>query len=64
MNDEFDALLARISSPETRRAGDVLFSADPLDLSLTYSPDNFDNPDTQSDSEQTEILYKNDNHLA
>lgn len=50
MNDEFDALLARISSPETRKAGDALFSADPPDLSLTYSPDNFDSPDTESES--------------
>lgn len=58
INDELDALLARISSPESRRAGDALFSADPLDLSLTYSPDNFDSLNTQSDFQRTEIVCK------
>ena len=58
INDELDALLARISSPESRRAGDAFFSADPLDLSLTYSPDNFDSLNTQSDFQSTEILCK------
>jgi hypothetical protein len=58
INDELDALLARISSPESRRAGDALFSADPLDLSLTYSPGNFDSPNTQSDFKGTEIPCK------
>lgn len=57
MNDEFDALLARISSPETRRAGDALFSVDSLDLSLTYSPDNFDSPDHQPDLKSIDIIY-------
>lgn len=50
IKDEFDALLIRIRSHEARRAGDLLFSADPYDLSATYSPDNFERPDTQSDS--------------
>lgn len=48
MNEEFEALLSRISSPQSRRAGDAFFSADPLDLSLSYRPDNFDTPDTES----------------
>lgn len=58
MKDEFDALLVRISSPETRKAGDAFFSADPLDLALTYSPDNFDSPDTQPDSKSIDTICK------
>lgn len=49
MNDEFDALLVKIRSPETRRAGDALFSAAPPDLSVTYLPDNFKSADDQLD---------------
>lgn len=58
MKDEFDSLLVRISSPKTRKAGDAFFSADPLDLSLTYSPDNFDSPDTQPDSKSSDTICK------
>lgn len=53
MEGELDSLLVRISSPKTRRAGDAFFSADPLDLSVTYSPDNFDSFDAQPDSKST-----------
>lgn len=58
ISDEFNALLIRIRSPETRRAGDALFSAEPLDLSLTYLPDNFDSLDTQPDSKSITIICK------
>ncbi|WP_151055886.1 hypothetical protein [Cellvibrio sp. KY-YJ-3] len=58
INDEFDALLVRISSPKTRRAGDAFFSADPLDLSITYSPDNFDSFGAQSDGKSTDTICK------
>ncbi|QEY16988.1 MULTISPECIES: hypothetical protein [unclassified Cellvibrio] len=58
INDEFYALLIRISSPKTRRAGDAFFSADPLDLSITYSPDNFDSFDVQPDGKSTDIIGK------
>lgn len=58
MKDEFDALLVRISSPQTRKAGDAFFSADPLDLSLTYSPDNFDSHDAQPDSKSSDTIGK------
>ena len=56
ISDEFDALLIRIRSPETRRAGDALFSAEPLDLSLTYLPDKFNRPDTRPDSELSNTI--------
>ena len=58
ISDEFDALLIRIRSPETRRAGDALFSAEPLDLSLTYLPDNFDRTDTRPDSKLNHTICK------
>ena len=59
MNNEFDALLERIRSPNTCRAGDALFSVDPPDLSITYSPDNFDNIETSPDSKSINASYKN-----
>lgn len=37
INFDYEALMARISSAETRRAGDALFSATPPDLAQTYS---------------------------
>lgn len=58
LKDELDALLVRISSPNTRKAGDAFFSADPLDLSLTYSPDNFDSHDAQPDSKSSDTICK------
>lgn len=58
MRDELDALLARIRSPNTRKAGDALFSADPLDLSLSYSPDNFVKPDAHPDPKSTPTTCK------
>lgn len=50
---EFDDLLTRIRSPTTRKAGDAFFLADPLDLSVTYSPDNFVKPDAHPDLKST-----------
>lgn len=58
IKDELNALLKRISSPEARRAGDLLFSADPPDLSATYSPDSFERPDSQPDSKSIDIDLK------
>lgn len=54
MKDQLDALLARIRSPNTRKAGEAFFSADPLDLSVTYSPDNFVRLDAQPDPKPTD----------
>lgn len=56
VSEEFDALLIRIRSPETSRAGDALFSAEPLDLSHTYLPDKFDRPDTRPDSKLSDTI--------
>lgn len=56
MSDEFDALLIRIRSLETRRAGDALFSAEPPDLSLTYSQDKFDRTNTWPDSKLSDTI--------
>ena len=56
--DEFEALLIRIRSAETRRAADALFAAEPLDLSLTYLPDNFCRPDTRLDSKLNDTISK------
>ncbi|HCS63579.1 MAG TPA: hypothetical protein DIW64_05500 [Cellvibrio sp.] len=39
INFDNEALMARISSAETRRAGDALFSATPPDLAQTYTPE-------------------------
>lgn len=50
IKDELNALLERVSSPETRKAGDVFFLADPIDLSVTYLPVDFNSFDIQSDS--------------
>lgn len=58
MKDELDALLARIRSPNTRKAGDALFSADPLDLSLSCSPDNFVRHDSRPDLTLTDTSCK------
>lgn len=58
MNDELNALLVRIRSPQTRKAGDALFLADPPDLSATYSPDNFVSPDNESDSKLIDTISK------
>lgn len=58
IKDELDALLIRIRSHETRRAGDLLFSADPYDLSATYSPESFERPDSQPDSKSIDINFK------
>lgn len=58
ITDELAALLVRISSPEARRAGDALFSVDPPDLSITYSPDNFGSPDTQPGSNSNSTICK------
>jgi hypothetical protein len=58
ITDELAALLVRVSSPETRRAGDTLFSVDTPDLSITYSPDNFGSPDAQSGSNSISISKK------
>lgn len=58
MEGELDSLLVRISSPKTRRAGDAFFSADPLDLSVTYSPDNFVSFDAQPDSKSIDTTCK------
>lgn len=58
LKDELDALLVRISSPKTRKAGDAFFSAEPLDLALTYSPDNFDSYDAQPDSKSSDTICK------
>lgn len=55
---ELDALLARIRSPKSRRAGDAFFSADPLDLSLTYSPDNFVRHDARPDLTSNDTNYE------
>lgn len=56
ITNEFDALRVRISSPESRRAGDVLFSVDPPDLSVTYSPDNFGGPEILSGSNSSSTI--------
>lgn len=58
MKDELDDLLACIRSPKSRRAGDAFFSADPLDLSVTYSPDNFVRPDARPDPKSTDATFK------
>lgn len=58
MKDEFEALLMRISSPETRKVADAFFSANPPDLSLTYSPDNFDSDDAQANSKSSNTICK------
>ncbi len=58
ITNEFDALRVRISSPESRRAGDVLFSVDPPDLSVTYSPDNFGSPEAQSGSNSSSTIFE------
>ncbi len=58
INDEFDALLVRISSPKNRTAGDAFFSADPLDLSITYSPDIFDSLGAQFDGKSIDTTCK------
>ncbi|PUA27461.1 MAG: hypothetical protein B0W54_12865 [Cellvibrio sp. 79] len=58
MNDEFDVLLVRIRSLETRTAGDALFSADPPDLSVTYSPDNFKSSDNQLNPKLIDTICK------
>lgn len=39
INFDYERLMARISSAETRRAGDALFSATPPDLAQTYNPE-------------------------
>jgi hypothetical protein len=58
LKDALDDLLARIRSPKTRKVGDAFFSADPLDLSVTYSPDNFVRPDAQPDPKSTDAIFK------
>lgn len=58
IKDEVDALLQRIRSPNTRKAGDDFFSADPLDLSSSYSPDNFVRQDSRPDLTLTDTSCK------
>lgn len=60
MNDEIDALLERISSPCTRRAGDAFFSVNPPDLSATYSPDDFSERLSRLFSSRSESTVRND----